>query len=97
VVLPRKLTSQVALGVVTGPYKYAKVGGVYLHSRLAKWTRPDVPRIAFRQDLLSSLGAFMPTGSIVGTVEITGTRVLRDGTLHTNWKAPTASSESSSL
>ena len=27
VVLPRKLTSQVALGTVTGPYKHAKVGG----------------------------------------------------------------------
>jgi restriction system protein len=59
VVLPRKLTSQVALGAVTGPYKYAKVAGAYRHTRTVKWVRPDVPRIAFGQDLLSSFGAFM--------------------------------------
>ena len=59
VILPRKVTSQVALGTVTGPYKYAKVGGVYRHTRSVKWIRPDVPRISFRQDMLSSFGAFM--------------------------------------
>jgi restriction system protein len=64
VVLPRKLTSQVALGTVTGPYKHSKVGGQYRHTRPVKWVRPDVPRTAFRQDLLYSFGAFMTVCNI---------------------------------
>ena len=59
VVLPRKLTSQVALGTVTGPYSYIKVAGKYRHTRPVKWIRQDVPRTAFRQDLLYSFGAFL--------------------------------------
>src|SRR5258706_1901845 len=42
VILPRKLTSQVALGTVSGPYKYHKVGGDFRHTRPVKWIRPDV-------------------------------------------------------
>jgi len=64
VVLPRKLTSQVALGTVAGPYKHAKVGGQYRHTRPVKWVRPDVPRTAFRQDLLYSFGTFMTVCNI---------------------------------
>jgi len=64
VVLPRKLTSQVALGVVTGPYKYRKIGGEYRHTRPVKWIRPDVPRTVFSQDLLYSFGAFMTVCNI---------------------------------
>jgi len=37
VVLPRKLTSQMALGRVTGPYKYEKVDGVSRHTRAVEW------------------------------------------------------------
>ncbi len=59
VVLPRKLTSQVALGKVVGPYKYTKVGNVYRHTRAVKWIRTDIPRTDFAQDLLYSFGAFM--------------------------------------
>lgn len=59
VVLPRKLTSQVALGTVTGPYRYAKIGNEHRHTRTVRWVRPDVPGIAFKQDLLSSFGAYM--------------------------------------
>lgn len=59
VVLPRKLTSQVALGKVTGPYAYQKVGDTQRHTRPVKWIRPDVPRTAFGQDLLYSFGAFL--------------------------------------
>jgi restriction system protein len=59
VVLPRKQTSQVAIGRVTGPYQYKKIGGEFRHSRPVKWERPDVPRTAFEQDLLYSFGAFM--------------------------------------
>lgn len=64
VVMPRKLTSQVALGRVAGPYAYQQIGGEYRHTRPVKWTRSDVPRTAFGQDLLYSLGAFMTVCSI---------------------------------
>jgi restriction system protein len=64
VVLPRKLTSQVALGRVKGPYKYEKVGGVSRHVRAVEWLRPDVPRTVFGQDLLHSFGAFMTVCNI---------------------------------
>ena len=49
VVLPRKLTSQVALGRVTGPYKYEKVNGFSRHTRAVEWVRPDVARSVFGQ------------------------------------------------
>lgn len=64
VVLPRKLTSQVALGRVTGPYKYEKVDGVSRHTRAVEWVRPDVARSVFAQDLLYSFGAFMTVCNI---------------------------------
>ena len=64
VVLPRKLTSQVALGRVSGPYKYDKVGAVSRHVRAVKWLRPDVPRSVFGQDLLHSFGALMTVCNI---------------------------------
>lgn len=59
VILPRKLTSQVALGKVAGPYEYRKVGSEFRHTRSVKWVRPDVARTVFAQDLLYSFGAFM--------------------------------------
>lgn len=59
VVLPRKLTSQIALGKVTGPYKYRKVGNEFRHTRAVKWVRPDVARTVFNQDLLYSFGSLL--------------------------------------
>jgi restriction system protein len=59
VVLPRKLTSQVALGKITGPYAYRQIGDTQRHTRPVQWIRPDVPRTAFGQDLLYSFGAFL--------------------------------------
>jgi len=64
VVLPRKLTSQVALGRVAGPYKYQQISGTYRHTRPVQWIRPDVPRSTFGQDLLYSFGAFMTVCNI---------------------------------
>lgn len=64
VVLPRKLTSQVALGRVTGPYRYAKVNGEDRHTRPVEWVRQDVPRALFAQDLLHSFGAFLTVCNI---------------------------------
>jgi restriction system protein len=59
VVMPRKLTSQIAIGRVAGPYRYQRVGAEIRHTRSVTWERPDVPRTAFEQDLLHSFGAFM--------------------------------------
>ena len=64
VVLPRKLTSQVAIGRVVGPYKYQMIGKDMRHTRPVQWERTDVPRTAFEQDLLYSLGAFMTVCNI---------------------------------
>lgn len=64
VVLPRKLTSQVALGRVNGPYRYEKVGVTPRHIRSVEWLRPDVPRSVFGQDLLNSFGAYMTVCNI---------------------------------
>lgn len=64
VVLPRKLTSQVAIGRVAGPYEYIKIGNEYRHSRPVEWLKPEVPRATFGQDLLYSMGAFMTVCTI---------------------------------
>ncbi len=59
VVLPLKSRpGQIALGRVTGPYEFRRVGDAERHVCLVKWERV-VPRSAFEQDLLYSLGAFM--------------------------------------
>ena len=64
VVLPRKLTSQIAIGRVTGPYRYQRVNDVSRHTRPVQWVRPDVSRTTFEQDLLYSFGAFMTVCNI---------------------------------
>lgn len=64
VVLPRKQTSQFAIGRVTGPYRYSKVNGQFRHTRKVEWLKTDVPRTVFEQDLLNSFGAFMTVCNI---------------------------------
>ena len=64
VVLPRKLTSQIALGRVKGPYQYLKIGEEFRHVRPVEWIRPDIPRTTFEQDLLYSFGAFLTVCTI---------------------------------
>ena len=64
VVLPRKLTSQIAIGRVTGPYGYIQVNSQFRHTRPVEWLRTDVPRTTFEQDLLYSFGAFMTVCNI---------------------------------
>jgi restriction system protein len=59
VALPRKSTSTIALGRVTGPYQYREDLGEVHHARLVTWMRTDIPRTDVAQDLLYSLGAFM--------------------------------------
>lgn len=64
VVLPRKRTSQIAIGRVVGPYQYLDVGGTPRHTRSVEWIETDLPRTVFRQDLLYSFGAFMTVCNI---------------------------------
>ena len=64
VVLPRKLTSQIAIGRITGPYEYRQIDGKLRHTRPVAWLQTDLPRTVFEQDLLYSLGAFMTVCNI---------------------------------
>ena len=64
VVLPRKFTSQIAIGRVTGPYRYQRVNDLLRHTRPVQWLQPDLPRTTFEQDLLYSFGAFMTVCNI---------------------------------
>lgn len=64
VVLPRKLTSQIAIGRVTGPYAFRQVEDTFRHTRPVEWLQTDLPRTVFDQDLLYSLGAFMTVCNI---------------------------------
>jgi restriction system protein len=58
VALPLKTRSAVAIGRVTGPYQYrAKFPDGATHTRPVEWLQTDIPRSAFGQDLLYSLGA----------------------------------------
>ncbi len=60
VALPLKTRSAIALGEVIGDYRYIEGNPAGAkHTRQVKWIREDIPRSRFRQDLLSSLGAFM--------------------------------------
>ena len=52
VVLPRKLTSQIAIGRVTGPYEYRQVDDAFRHTRPVEWLQTDLPRTVFEQALL---------------------------------------------
>jgi restriction system protein len=60
VVLPLKTRAQIALGRLTGEYKFrTDLGPGARHTRPVKWVRTDVSRTTFGQDLLYSFGAFM--------------------------------------
>jgi restriction system protein len=58
VVLPRKLTSGVAVGEVTGLYTF-EPNGISKHTRAVRWLNEAIPRDVFKQDLRFSFGAFM--------------------------------------
>jgi restriction system protein len=58
VVLPRKVTNGVAIGIVTGPYKFDSASE-FKHSRSVEWKEESLPRDTFKQDLRHSFGAFM--------------------------------------
>ena len=54
-VLPRKQYKVVAVGRITGPYRY-EPDWSYPHIRPVEWAAVDIPRISFDQDLLYSFG-----------------------------------------
>ena len=65
IVLPLKTRGVIALGEVTGEYEYrTDLGESVRHVRAVKWIRKDVPRTAFKQDLIFSLGAAMTVAQI---------------------------------
>jgi restriction system protein len=60
VVVPRKSNGTVAIGEVKSGYTFKPdAEGKYGHFREVRWINTDVPRSAFDQDLLYSLGAIM--------------------------------------
>ena len=60
VVLPLKTRSAIAVGRVVGPYKFEpSFPSDARHTRPVKWLKTDLPRTAFDQDILYSLGAFL--------------------------------------
>lgn len=61
VVLPIKNTPYLAIGRLAGEYKYLadNEDPGRRHIRTVDWARTDIPRVALRQDLLHSLGAFL--------------------------------------
>jgi restriction system protein len=65
IAMPRKGTALIAIGEITGPYQYdPKADEPYRHRRSVKWLNKEVPRSAFGQDLLYSLGAFLTVCAI---------------------------------
>ena len=58
VALPLKTQSAIAIGKVKGPYEYIKLADNIKHIRRVSWEK-TIPRSAFDQDILYSLGAFM--------------------------------------
>jgi restriction system protein len=59
-VLPLKASPAVAIGRVTGNYRYRDdLPSDARHTRPVKWQTSDLPRTAIGQDLLYSLGAFL--------------------------------------
>jgi len=59
VVLPGKRGSTIAIGKVTGPYKYRKDIPDSPHTRPVEWLQKEIPRTKFEQDLLYTLGSAM--------------------------------------
>lgn len=60
VVMPKKGKGTIALGEIGSSYMYDGVGDFdYRHYRDVRWLNQDVPRGAFDQDLLYSMGAFL--------------------------------------
>lgn len=81
VVMPRKRTPFVAVGEVSGGYRYHEQTTTYRHVRPVKWLNTEVPRDTFKQDLRYSFGAFMTICEISRNSALERVRaVLKTGT-----------------
>ena len=89
VVLPRKLTSQVAIGRVTGPYEYREVNAERRHVRPVQWLKTDIPRAIFEQDLLFSFGAAMTVCKISRNDAVRRVEAVLESGLDPGLSAPT--------
>lgn len=58
VVMPRKVTNGVAIGIIKGRYQF-DADSEFKHSREVEWEEESLPRDTFKQDLRHSFGAFM--------------------------------------
>lgn len=60
VAMPLKYQSAIAIGKITGDYQFKPdMPPDRQHVRPVEWIQTDLPRTAFEQDLLYSLGAYM--------------------------------------
>lgn len=95
VVLPLKSRSAIAIGVVTGPYQFQPANAPETrHTLPVQWLQTDLPRTAFDQDLLYSLGAFLTVCQIKRNNAEERIRAIVSGTKPTT-KSPTNVDESS--
>src|SRR5215469_9335806 len=85
IVLPLKTRNAVAIGRVTGPYQYRPdLSEDARHTHPVNWIRKDIPRSAFDQDILYSLGAFMTVCQIQRNQAEERIRALLEGRIHTS-------------
>jgi restriction system protein len=60
VIMPSKFRASIAIGKVKGTYEYrTDLSDNVKHTIPVEWLKTDIPRTAFDQDLLYSMGAFM--------------------------------------
>lgn len=78
VVMPRKVTTGVAIGELTGEYKFNS-SDPYRHSRQVKWMKESVARDIFKQDIRHSFGAFMTICEIKRNAALDRVRVVAKG------------------
>ena len=77
VVMPRKLTNGVAIGVIKGSYQFDGASD-YRHSRAVEWEEESLPRDTFKQDLRHSFGAFMTICQISRNSALERVKVVLD-------------------
>jgi restriction system protein len=91
VVLPLKTSPAVAIGHVTGGYRYrADLPSDARHTRPVKWQVTDLPRTAIGQDLLYSLGAFLTVCEIKRHDAVQRLAVLTETGSDPGWKGTIA-------
>ena len=79
VVMPRKYKSVIAIGRVTGEYRYRPEAMPDMrHTRAVRWLRRDVERAAVRGDLRDSMGSFRTVSELARRDAVTRVQSLAD-------------------